>query len=331
MANALVGQVAVLSVSVSILICALILFRRRKTEREPLPNTPAVPTKDEAARDVQPKASPMSAAAKSDDAVRPPPRANPIQAEPANVQINAIANSPPTAGAKPAEMIDAQAALMTEEDRNERILAGISENIRKSLQLRAVPSPSPVVYSESKPRNTEYVRVKREIITPHGHIRFSILKDWISTNMLAVFRRASLEWKTPEDLIALLPAYLEANAEILNDEILLIGTTGHNEKLAVPIRNLDAVRLRDCFDYISGGAAAANTPAVLLPVDAGFEVVSKGVVTRAAFTKAVEAGHPGTKGLGGTSAEPFQRKYSAALLSMECAGVTEGVSQQPLQ
>src|SRR5262249_51983418 len=124
-------------------------------------------------------------------------------------------------------VLDIQGVLATPGDRNERILAGISENIRKSLEKRPVPQNSPLQFSESTPRNTEYVRVKKEIITPHGQIRFSILKDWMSTNMLAIFRRASLDWRTPDDLVAFLPAYLKPEAGIINNEVLVIGTPGH--------------------------------------------------------------------------------------------------------
>src|SRR5262249_16449030 len=243
----------------------------------------------------------------SPDAVRPLPRTKPVQEkESPNGRMNMVSNSPSTTVAKAVETIEVQSPLMTEQDRNERILAGISENIRKSLQLRAVPGPSPILDSESKPRNTEYVRVKKEIITPHGHIRFSILKDWMSTNMLAVFRRASLEWKTPEDLIVFIPAYLEPNAEILNDEVLLIGTPGHNEKLAVPIRALDAAsRLGDCFDFITDTRMSSNAPAVLLPSESDFEVVSKGVIPKTVFANA----EPG-------QTEVLQKRYSAALRQM---------------
>src|SRR5262249_24449422 len=154
--------------------------------------------------------------------------------------------------------------------------------------------------------------------TPHGHIRFSILKDWMSTNMLAVLRRASLEWKTPDDLIAFLPAYLETEAEVLNNQILLIGTPGHNEKLAVPIRSLDAASgLRDCFDFFTDARAATNTPAVLLPVEAGFEVVSRGVITQAVFTSAIEQRRGDVKLLGEKSPEALQKSYSAALRRIE--------------
>ena len=330
MTNGLVVLVAALSASLSIVVCALILYRGRKTGTESLPKALQAASKPEQTQVAQPKPAPASTLRPAADSARPPASAKPILDE-SPMRASTVSTSPKTGVLRPAEPIEVQSPLVTEQDRNERILAGISENIRKSLQLRATPSPSPVLYSESKPRNTEYVRVKKEIITPHGHIRFSILKDWMSTNMLAVFRRASLEWKTPEDLIAFLPAYLEPDAEVLNDELLLIGTSGHNEKLAVPMRNLDAPHLRECFDFISGGPAASNNPAVLLPVDAGFEVVSKGVITRSVFSNAVAPAHMGVKMLDEMSAEALQKKYNVALLRMESAMVSDGVTEQRVQ
>ena len=323
MANGLMVAVAVLLVSVSILICAIRLYRRREIQPEPVPRNAAVESKIAESQNTATKPEPVPA-------VPPVPRTNPIRDAAPDARPNAIPNSPPAGIVKRAETSEVQGPLVTEPDRNERILAGISENIRKSLQLRAAPAASPILYSESK-RNTEYVRVKKEIITPHGHIRFSILKDWVSTNMLAIFRRAALEWKTPEDLISLLPAYLQPNAEILNDEVLLIGTSGHNEKLAVPVRNLDAAHLRDCFDFISGGAAESNIPAVLLPVDAGFEVVSKGVITRSIFTIPAAAGSSGMKVLDAVAAEALHNQYNVAVLSMDAGSSRMGIGEQAMQ
>jgi len=170
------------------------------------------------------------------------------------------------------------------------MLEDISKNIRKSL-IKPVPTYSPIQFPET-PRESEYVRVKKQIITPHGQIRFSILKDSISLNMLAVFRRASMDWKKPEDLIGFIPPYLEAEAEILNDQVLLVGTPGHPEKLAIPIRSVDAdSRLRDCFDFVTDVRTATNTPAVLLASDTEFEIVSRGVITQPIFTTAADRIH----------------------------------------
>jgi len=226
--------------------------------------------------------------------------------------------TPSTTVPKPVPVLDMQGVLANQEDRNERILAGISENIRKSLEKRPVPQNSPMQYSESTPRNTEYVRVKKEIITPHGQIRFSILKDWMSTNMLAIFRRASLDWKTPDDLVAFLPAYLKPEAEVINGEVLVIGTPGHNEKLAVPIRTLGAGSgLRDCFDFVTDMRKSPNIPAVLLTSDSGIEVVSRGVITQALFMSALEQGHGEVTLLLERSTQGLQKSYSEALRRME--------------
>jgi hypothetical protein len=218
---------------------------------------------------------------------------------------------------KPVPVLDIQGVLATQGDRNERILAGISENIRKSLEKRPVPQNSPLQFSESNPRNTEYVRVKKEIITPHGQIRFSILKDWMSTNMLAIFRRASLDWKSPDDLVAFLPAYLKPEAEIINREVLVIGTSGHSEKLAVPLRSLGAASaLRDCFDFVTD-VRGPNTPAVLLTSDSGIEVVSKGVITQALFMNAIEQGQGEVTFLLERSTQGLQKSYTDALRRIE--------------
>jgi hypothetical protein len=182
---------------------------------------------------------------------------------------------------KPSDKLSEQSAP---EGSNRRILAGISENIRRSV-IKPVPSCSTISQPEAQ-RDPEYVRVKKRIITPHGQVRFSILKDSISVNMLAVFRRAFLDWKTPYDLIAFLPAYLEAEAEIFHDQLLLIGTAGHHEKLAIPIRsfNLDS-NVLDCFDFITNDRTATNAPAVLIVSDDEIEIVSRGVITQPVFLK----------------------------------------------
>jgi hypothetical protein len=217
--------------------------------------------------------------------------------------------------------IDLEGLAAASEDRRDQILATISQNIRKSLPARQPIQSSPIRYSETKTRTTEYVRVKTEIITPHDQVRFSILKDAVSTNMLAIFRRASFDWQTPDDLIALLPAYLAAEAEILNGQVLLIGTRGISEKLAVPIRALDAESgLRECFDFNTDVRTVTNTPAVLRTSDTEFELVSKGVITRALFTDAIEQREPlEMKLLGDGPSEEPQKNYTATLRPMDSA------------
>ncbi len=285
MANGMVVEFAAFLMAAVVVTFVVAMYRRRTNQPEFPVNAPVRPLAERPqlveAKNIHPADS---------REVQPPLVVKTVTSNtPPEVAVRASASSE---APKPPAVLDMQGALATQGDRNERILAGISENIRKSLEKRPVAQNSPIQYSESNPRVTEYVRVKKEIITPHGQIRFSILKDWMSTNMLAIFRRASLDWKTPDDLIALVPVYLKPEAEIVNGEVLLIGTPGHNEKLAVPIRNLDAASgLRNCFDFITDVRKAANAPAILLNSEDGLEVVSKGVITQPVFMNAIEQGH----------------------------------------
>jgi hypothetical protein len=318
MANGVVVQLAVLLVAV--FACFFMLYKKRQVEpAQPTPNvSPFRPSVQQSQSSEPMPAEPMPAEPmpaqrlvvhKTTEADRQLPPTIPVQSETVTAPVN---TAPEPVAAPAAALVDVQSALATQEDRNEQMLAGISKNIQKTLQMRPVPQHSPIPYPEPQ-RNTEYVRVKKAIITPHGHIRFSILKDWVSTNMLAVFRRASLEWKTPEDLIAFLPAYLEAEAEILSSQVLLIGTPGHDEKVAVPIRSLDdASGLQGCFDF-TDSRTATNTPAVVRVSDTEFEVVSRGLITKTVFTNAVDRSQDGVQLLMPRSPEALQESYSAAL------------------
>ncbi len=201
-----------------------------------------------------------------------------------NVPRGSVVNATASPSTPPAAPFTLQMQSLNQEQRNEQILADISENIRKSL-IKPLPTYSPLQNPEA-PRETEYVRVKKQIITPHGQVRFSILKDSIATNMVAVFRRAALDWKTPDDLIGFLPPYLQPEAEIVNDQVLLIGTPGHNEKLAIPIRTFDSEStFRDCFDFVTDVRSATNSPAVLLASDTELSIVSRGVIAQPVFTR----------------------------------------------
>ncbi len=329
MVNGVVVQFAVFSLAAVILICMIIVLKRPKKQPEPFRIAPPIRPVLEKSQTMQSKPTQIAASRNEPLETEPEPPQT-IAMKPASTlaQEQRTMQSPVSSEApKPTAVIDVQGMLMTQEDKNKRILAGISENIRKNLQNRPVPPNSPILYSESSPRNTEYVRVKKEIITPHGHIRFSILKDWLTINMLAVFRRASLDWKTPDDLIAFLPAYLEPEAEIINGQVLVIGTPGHNEKLAVPIRSLDAASgLCQCFDFITD-VRKANTPAVLLISDADFKVVSRGVIAQSSFMNAIEQGQTAVKRLGERSAagQP-QKSRSDALRRMESTMVVDALS-----
>jgi hypothetical protein len=309
MANGVLVQLAMVLLSVGIVVCALVVVNKRRTR--PGKGVPAGrPPVVEVTHTVQPvHTTPVQAEQSMPQTITlQTSTPTPLPAEPAT----SIARS---AAANTKVIVDGGWAIATPEDDRDRILAGISDNIRKTLETRQVAQSAPIRYAESK-RSTEYVRVKKEIITPHGQIRFSILKDWLSTNMLAVFRRACLDWKTPEDLIAFLPAYLEAEAEIFNSQLLLIGTSGHNEKLAIPIRGLaDESLLHQCFEFVTGISDAANTPAVVVTSDGDFEVVSKGVIRQPVFTNGIEKAAWEVNLVAARSPELAQTNYVAALHS----------------
>ena len=268
------GMNAVISVLAAVSICVLFVYMRHKARRKPSENVTQTRLAVKAVQQVQiPESRPVKSVP-----IAAPQR--PLEMETASTSSEANISLPPDA-AKESVAFQVQA---TPEGSNQRILAGISENLRRSV-IKPVPTYSTVSPPETQ-RDPEYVRVKKRIITPHGQVRFSILKDSISVNMLAVFRRAFLDWKTPYDLIAFLPPYLEPEAEIFHDQLLLIGTVGHHEKLAIPIRsfNLDS-NVLDCFDFITDDRTATNSPAVLVVSDDEIEIVSRGVITQPVFVK----------------------------------------------
>jgi hypothetical protein len=273
MANGIVVyQFAIVSALAVVVLGLVIVFMRRKAQPEEPREVPITPTVVQKPVTVQRRDSP------------PPTRT--INRE---VPVTAAPMAPPKpAVSETPVVVFTQDA--TQESRRQRILEDISANIRKN-QFRPVPAYSPIQYPE-KARESEYVRVKKQIITPHGQVRFSILKDSISLNMLAVFRRASMEWEKPEDLIGFIPSYLEPEVEILEDRILLIGTPGHNEKLAIPIRSVDAKSsFRDCFDFVTDVQTETNAPAVLLATDTEFEIVSRGVIIQPVFMNTINRVH----------------------------------------
>ena len=283
MANGVVVQIAFVSALAAISICLLLAYKRRKERRAP--SHTIVRTRPVAVHAEKFESRPTSLVEVQRQATL---QVTMETASAGNLApTNSVASiSSPSEPVRPLEVLQAQPAP---ESHNQKILAGISENIRKSV-IKPVPTYSSIPQTQT-PRDPEYVRVKKKILTPHGEVRFSILKDSISVNMLAVFRRACLEWKTPHDLIAFLPPYLEPEAEIFNGQLLLIGTSGHNEKLAIPIRstNLDS-NVIDCFDFVTDDRLATNVPAVLLVSDEEIEIVSRGVITQPVFLKP-ERGH----------------------------------------
>src|SRR5262249_23126616 len=74
--------------------------------------------------------------------------------------------------------------------------AGDSVRIESSglLTVEVEQRPQPVFVPESEPEIHDYMRLRKEILSQDPKIRFSVLKDWLSINMLAIFRRACRGW-----------------------------------------------------------------------------------------------------------------------------------------
>jgi hypothetical protein len=89
-------------------------------------------------------------------------------------------------------------------------------------------------------QNNDSALMRRGILSQDPNLRFGVLKNWLAKNSLAVLRRAAHEWKTADDLIAMIPSVLEPEAEIVDGRVLLVGTRGHDEKLEIPIREANA-------------------------------------------------------------------------------------------
>jgi hypothetical protein len=87
--------------------------------------------------------------------------------------------------------------------------------------------------------NGSYVRLRKEVISHDPQVRFSVLKDWLNTNTLAILHRASRGCSSASELIATIPPHLEAEAELTPDRMLLINTRGYAEKVAIPLNHTD--------------------------------------------------------------------------------------------
>jgi hypothetical protein len=87
--------------------------------------------------------------------------------------------------------------------------------------------------------NGSYERLRKDVISHDPQIRFSVLKDWLNTNTLAILHRASRGYSSASDLIATIPTHLEAEAELTPERVLLINTRGYAEKIAIPLNHAD--------------------------------------------------------------------------------------------
>jgi hypothetical protein len=179
-----------------------------------------------------------------------------------------------------------------------------------------------LLQSRASAERSNYLRVRKETIGHHPAVRFSLLKEWISINMLAIFRRALLPWETADDLIGIVPSHLEPEADLLNGQVLLVGTTGHGEKLAIPVRTIEASsRLRECFDFVAGGRPAANTPAVLLCSNTKFELISRETVSQSVWSR-IDSTQPKDFGMpvfAAAGPAALEERYERPLLRLEGA------------
>jgi hypothetical protein len=122
----------------------------------------------------------------------------------------------------------------------ERLVMAIKD-ISERMQI---PLPQSVATESASTRPTsvrnagaQQVRFRKEvieeIISQEPEARFAALKAWISTNSLAIVYRASHGSAKTTDLIATVPPYLEAQAEIGPSGVLLVSTRGYPEKIAI--------------------------------------------------------------------------------------------------
>jgi hypothetical protein len=102
------------------------------------------------------------------------------------------------------------------------------------------PAATPQPATQVVPRAASgHSKLRRDTLRGDPQLRFSVLKEWLSINLLAILRRAAGPWKTASDLIGSVPDHFEPQAEVLDGCILVIGTHDHPERLAVPLRDLE--------------------------------------------------------------------------------------------
>ncbi len=165
--------------------------------------------------------------------------------------------------------------LDSQEQELEKILQLLSKN--SGGIPHAQPTTTPQANPEPKADKGEYLRLRKEIVTGDPNVRFAVLKDWITLNWLAILRRAAGAWNTAADLIANVPSYLEPEAEVHDGCVLIVGTRGHAERLAVPIHKTDASpELHLWFETADKPDRGRHVPAVLIRSNDHFQLVSKG-------------------------------------------------------
>jgi hypothetical protein len=127
-----------------------------------------------------------------------------------------------------------------QEERMVKVVEEVSECLHMLLQTQgAAGEPKPLTPPADGSANGQQIRFRkeviREIISQEPKARFAALKDWVSTNSLAIVYRSSHGSATTTDLIATVPAYLEAQAEIVPGGILLVSTRGYPERISIQL------------------------------------------------------------------------------------------------
>jgi len=149
------------------------------------------------------------------------------------------------------------------------VLANMSET------LSAIP-PARQKSGESQ-RDNGLSKWRREVLSQDPALRFSVLWEWCSVNMLGILHRAARGWNSPNDLTANIPTYLEPEADVLNNSILVIGTRQHPEKLAIPLRPLEeSSDFQSWFESMAENPSTAYVPALVMRSNGHFKLLARG-------------------------------------------------------
>jgi hypothetical protein len=172
-------------------------------------------------------------------------------------------------------VVDRQAAAIEilreymegQEQRLAAILATISAGVSTTSQ------PSQAV----ERAGNGHSKLRRDALQRDPGLRFSVLKEWLSINVLAILRRASRPWKNASDLIVSVPAQFEPVAEILDGCVLVIGTHDHPERLAIPLRALEpSSAYNQWFRPPQNAQTISQAPAILMRSNGELQLVAKG-------------------------------------------------------
>jgi Na+-transporting methylmalonyl-CoA/oxaloacetate decarboxylase gamma subunit len=179
-----------------------------------------------------------------------------------------------------ASIEELRAHLDTQEMRMQEILQFLKEIADSARTPQKEPAPAPASLSTASTAATaDFSHLRKNALVDDPQQRFVLLKQWVSANAMAILRRSHSTWLTPMDLIAGIPDSFEAEVELLDDRILVIGTRDVTDRVALPIKQLDpASDFAAWFDLASNGTTAhAEVPAILHGSNGNLTVASKGI------------------------------------------------------